>query len=439
MIDEDWNLLDSAFGQDMDEIKEDMLDKGIPDEGVLDEMQDILLDDYEELLRNNLDDSSEKPLTSENQDSFEDESDLFRDIDLLLQEVGVDVTPDSEEVSSASYGESFEGESQEESGFAFEGFEEFLEPMQGEEEQTFESAERTQNVSDVLKESLGAVSTLEDELLEEQFNNLLPDQDKAEQREERSENKQGFLHKLFANVDDENDTLESFQEEERLRLEKKEEKKRNKEKKKKEKDEIKANKAALKEAKKLENAKRKEEKRKAKEAEEAAYVPEGKINKVGAGIVIAACACIGFFILFNTNRHSYKVSVQDAKTYVLTGHYTEAYQKLSGLAIKDEDKEFFEQVQTVMLLNKQLNSYYNFKELGMEVEALDSLLKGLTRYDTYYESAKLKGVENDFIALKNQIVSELQNNYAISEGDANVIRTISNANEYTEKLISLLN
>lgn len=307
-----------------------------------------------------------------------------------------------------------------------------------------------QSVSDVISESLGAVSSLEDQVLEEQYNDILANQVEvsldmevnkkgAKKKEQR---KKSFFARFFANQVDESETLEQFQEEERLRLAKQEDKTNKINEMKKAKEEAKAKRIVLKEEKKKEKLKlkelKRESKRKEQEAMEATYVPQGKINKVGATIVMIAVSCFGVFVLLGTVLHSYQVSVDHAKLYIEGGHYSKAYQLLSGLTIKEKDRDTYDGLETIMLVQKQLNSYYNFKELDMEMEALDSLFKGLERYDRYYETAKKYEVTQVFQSFKSEIYDILKTEYGLSKEKVNSIRKIENDKTYSKELMSLV-
>ena len=122
---------------------------------------------------------------------------------------------------------------------------------------------------------------------------------------------------------------------------------------------------------------------------EAEAEPAGKINKNGALVVFAFIALIGVLVLLGSESSSYSLSITTAAKEFGLRHYNEAYNEIRGLEIKPEDMLLKERIMTVMYVNKQLNSYNNYYALDMQPEALDSLLKGLERYDKYIVYGKL--------------------------------------------------
>ena len=139
-------------------------------------------------------------------------------------------------------------------------------------------------------------------------------------------------------------------------------------------------KKAAKLAKKEEKARKKAEKKAQKEQQKELIdedEEEGRINRAGAVIVFVFLGMVATFIIVGTNVFSYKNSISRAKNYFKEDQYSQAYGELNGLHIKKKDEKLYEQVRTVMYVDKELNSYRNYTNIRMYPEALDSLLKGL--------------------------------------------------------------
>ncbi len=158
---------------------------------------------------------------------------------------------------------------------------------------------------------------------------------------------------------------------------------------------------------------------------------KGRINRLGATIVFAFFGLLLALILIGTETVSYALSIQNASTYFGKHKYTEAYYEVYGMDIKDEDIELYSKIMTVMYVNKQLNSYNSYYSLGMYPQALDSLLKGMKRYNKYIELATLLGIESDLKYVKNQLLAELDNVFGLSEEDAVRIISFENITEYS--------
>lgn len=202
-------------------------------------------------------------------------------------------------------------------------------------------------------------------------------------------------------------------------------------------------KKAEKQAKKEEKARLKEEKKaekqKMKELAELDDADEGRINRVGAAIVFVLFGIFAVFIIVGTNIFSYNSSISQAAAYFDEDKYNSAYDALWGLEIKEKDAELYSKVQMVMYLNKQWNSYENYTNIRMYPEALDSLLKGIQKYDNHIEDAKELEVSADYKKIRNEILKELKEEYSLTEKEAYKLLSIENQADYSQEVIQLAN
>jgi hypothetical protein len=158
---------------------------------------------------------------------------------------------------------------------------------------------------------------------------------------------------------------------------------------------------------------------------------EGRINRLGASIVFLFFGIMVILLLVGTNLFTYSVSIKNANTYFSRHKYTDAYNEVYGIELKDEDIELFDKIETVMFVNKQLNSYNNYFAMKKYPEALDSLLKGLKRYDKYIELATILGISSDLDYVRDQILAELNHVYRLSEKDAVAILDSDSQKDYS--------
>ena len=276
---------------------------------------------------------------------------------------------------------------------------------------------------------------------------------------EAGQKKPGFFKRIFGNVPEEisDEELEKRKQQvyaaadakEKAELEKAERAAAAKEKKA-------ADKKAAEEEKKIKKAeaeKAKAEKKKAAEEKKAAKKDaklkkqleiaeqiqeiennEGRINKIGATIIFAMFIALGVFLIVATNIYTYSISVKLAEEEFKIKQYNEAYEEISGLDIKEEDLDLYYKIMNVMYVNKQLNSYNNYYSLGMYSEALDSLLKGLKRYDQYYTVATIYGIVDDFDYVRDKILYELNSVFGISESEAEAILNTTDQVQYSMKV-----
>lgn len=165
----------------------------------------------------------------------------------------------------------------------------------------------------------------------------------------------------------------------------------------------------------------------------------GKVNPVAASIVMVTFALLALVLLTGTKAFAYSNSIKNATRYFDSHRYTKAYEELFGLEIKDEDAEIFNKVQTVMYVNKQLNSYNNYYAVAKYPEALDSLLKGLKRYEKYIELAIMYGIDSDLDYVRGQILAELDSKYQLSEEKAMQLIALEDETEYSKQIYDIIN
>ena len=300
----------------------------------------------------------------------------------------------------------------------------------------------------------GTSSQENDTNKEEAFESDLTDIIHADSSKEKPK-KKGLLEKLFGNIHDakskkNHEKMLSAEEKKELRKKEKAEKKAaekalkedpaykaEQEAKKKQLAEKKAAEKALKEAKKKEKQEAKKKKKAELQAEwEAeAKADQGRINPIGTAIVFLCFGAFAGFVIFGTKNFSYNQSVAKAKEYFGSRYYTEAYNEVRGVELKNEDIETYDRIVTVMYVNKQWNSYNNYYAMQMYPEALDSLLKGFQKYDEYITDGEQLGIVNDLDYVRGQIKKELKKVFSMSEKKAYSIINSSTQEEYSRKVI----
>ncbi len=259
--------------------------------------------------------------------------------------------------------------------------------------------------------------------------------------EKPKKKKKGFFAKIFGNVKEEL-TEEQLEAKKQAALDKLDRDEAKAEQDKVDKEEAKKAKAeAAAEAKKAkaeaaEAAKKKKEEDKKLKADKKAALRkalveeieenEGKINKVGASLVFLVFAAALAFVAIGTSIYTYRIAIERAQKDFDDDKYEEAYNDIYGIDVKEEDQTLYDQIMVVNYVNTQLLAYLRYSGLDMDNEALDSLLKGLKRYEKYiYYAAELE-VAEDFNFLKGEILQALETRFNLSETDAyNIINSES--------------
>lgn len=332
-----------------------------------------------------------------------------------------------------------------------------------EEIQATENIEMADNESIPEESEISFIGELEESAIgiEELLSNVeeeISEEEKVEKGEEKSipQKPKGIFSKLFQKlfsnvpltkeeleaIPTPEQELESRKEKAEAAKKKKEEKKQNAEAKKKQKaEEAKKKEAEAKAKKKAKEEAKKEAKEKAelnRLRAEAALPPEGKINKAGAIIVIFFFLLLGSAVIFGSGLVAYDLKVSAARYKFEKKEYNEAYNRIRGIEVKEKDMDIHNKVYTVMFVNKQLNSYNNYYAMGDYANALDSLVKGLYRYDKYITYATQIGIKSDLNYVRKQIISEFSEIYGMSERDALVLMGITDQQEYSERVYQIV-
>ena len=144
-------------------------------------------------------------------------------------------------------------------------------------------------------------------------------------------------------------------------------------------------------------------------------------------IILFVLLIAGIVVLINiliTSFH-YSFSLTRANKYLENDKYEKAYDQLAGMKLRDADEDIYRQVGVIMYVQRQYDSYNTYMEMNCKTEALNALIKGMERYDTYIDEAKFLGVGDDVEAIKKQIVTALQKSFSISESEAETLVDLS--------------
>ncbi|MBO5489195.1 MAG: DUF2371 domain-containing protein, partial [Eubacterium sp.] len=200
-----------------------------------------------------------------------------------------------------------------------------------------------------------------------------------------------------------------------------------------------------KEQKALQKKEEKEKKKKLKEekkrqrAEIEMQEVVGKINPVGATIVIAFFGVVCLLILVGTKTFSYSTSVRYATAEFDEQNYREAYRSLAGVEVSESSKELKEKVRICMQLQRELDSYQNYYKMKLYLESLDALVKGIRSYDENKDKADYYEIVGQYNELEGKLAETLYNEFGVTEAQARAIIQESETQEqYTAKLEEVL-
>lgn len=264
---------------------------------------------------------------------------------------------------------------------------------------------------------------------------------------QEKEKKDGFFKRIFGNIITEQSAEEEAKEREKEQADA-EEKKAAKEEKKQQTAEEKAakaeqakeekeKKAAAKAEQAAAKAAEKEEKKRLRAEQEANEVV-GRINPVGAAIVMVFFGLLCVAVVFGSQALSYTTSVKSAESSFEQRDYKNAYDSLVGVSVSDSSKELKQKVRMCMQLQREYDAYQNYYKMKMYLESLDSLIGGIRLYDANKAKAEQYDMLSQYNELESKLANQLYNEFGVSESQARNIIASETQKEYTDRLQAIL-
>lgn len=112
------------------------------------------------------------------------------------------------------------------------------------------------------------------------------------------------------------------------------------------------------------------------------------------------------------------VEVRKAKEAFKEADYGTVYELLAGKEKKAEEEEIYQASLLVEQMQRSADSYLNYERLGMDMQALDALIKGVGKYRSVSEKAGELGVQAKVDELYEMILTTLWDVYGVSEEEA---------------------
>jgi len=243
------------------------------------------------------------------------------------------------------------------------------------------------------------------------------------------EKKPGRLAKFFtylteeeSEADENAEILEELQREDARKAKKNEKKKEKEDKKKSGKGNKKgkSEKKTAKEEKKREKKAKKEQKKQEKQEAQKREPHKKILSKKGTIVLVAFCASLIAAIFALSIFLPDYVDKNEAREAFYVGDYETVYKLLYGKKLNDNDRLIYERAESVLSLQRKLDSYENNKVLGRDAEALEALLQGMERYRELENASEL-GILEETDALYNQMCGILLNGYGLSPEDVYTI------------------
>ncbi len=213
-------------------------------------------------------------------------------------------------------------------------------------------------------------------------------------------------------------------------------KKREKEEKKKAKEAAKKEKAKEKGDKK-EKPKKEPKPKKEKKPKEPDNSPKIPISIIATFLVLSIS--IISVVMVGMTFTGLKRHMAEAKDDFAAGNYISAYEKLNGFPMDDEEVVLMRnQARTLADLQQCQDEFDTFIMYKQYNYALDSLIKGVGRYDKYKDNAVEYGISEQYDAYGEKLIQELADNFGLTAEQALEIYKQPNRHYYTIELRKVL-
>ena len=185
--------------------------------------------------------------------------------------------------------------------------------------------------------------------------------------------------------------------------------------------------------------KKKKKEKKVKEPKEPKPKEPKKIvlsKKANLGLFCFCVTIIAAVVILSNILPDY-IEKNAARKAYYQGDYRTVYENFMNKQLNDSDTIIFKRAETIMKLQRRLDSYNNRIAMGQDAQALDSLLEGVYVYNKLSADDTVD-VVNDLTPIYMQIVDILQNKYNLSAQEAVSIYDIEDDTEYTRILFEIV-
>ena len=147
--------------------------------------------------------------------------------------------------------------------------------------------------------------------------------------------------------------------------------------------------------------------------------------------VILMAASIFLLILLGSNFMSYSEDLSASKESYRNGRYVEAYTTISGRNVKSGDQQFYNQCAVMAMIEEEYQAYVALMDAKEYTMALDSLIRGIGRYDKYYEKAAEYDILPEYDELGQKIEQVLGEQFGMTSDQARELYGMRRREDYS--------
>ncbi len=142
--------------------------------------------------------------------------------------------------------------------------------------------------------------------------------------------------------------------------------------------------------------------------------PMKKLPKKKMVLIGVLCFSLGVVMTLLAFVIPYYNDIKDAKVQYQQQNYEKTYELLRGHKLGERDQLIYDRSVILLKAERKYASYKNYMLLGMKLEALNALIQGVKVTEALSETAAQLGVKEEFDAIRNKIIAELENAFAVS-------------------------
>lgn len=185
--------------------------------------------------------------------------------------------------------------------------------------------------------------------------------------------------------------------------------------------------------------KAKPKKQKPAKTKPAVYeAPARRISKKSIAVVVLFATTVFVIVYFGVNIFSEMLQMNSAKAAFQKQDYVTCYEKMYGMKLSVKEKEMFKHAELVLKMQRRISVYEKYMAEKMELEALDSLLRGVAGYEELYNEAQGYGAGAEVHNYYLEILDILKEKYDLSKEDAIAIAGCESNVQYTRYLTALV-
>lgn len=148
-------------------------------------------------------------------------------------------------------------------------------------------------------------------------------------------------------------------------------------------------------------------------------------------LITVMAASIFALIMLGSKYTGYSNDMSMARELYKQGDYVAAYTAISGTSMKKGDQMFYDSCATLAMVQEEYQAYVSMMTLEQYDMALDSLIRGVGRYDKFYDRANEYGILMELQEIEQLIEQALQEQFNVTPDQARALYAMHMREDYS--------